>query len=199
MNQPAEDIPNFSVLIVCTANQCRSPIAEHLLRASLESIGVDWAVSSAGTHARGGGLMDPSAAVLLGERGIDVAGWRSSALDIDVIDRADLILTAEAKHRSRVVTFRPNALARTFPLLQFSRIARHIEALDDPGGPAAGDTLLEHVLMARSHVQPGQPGDDDIADPIGRRMRAFRACLETISGAVTAITGPLAGARDLTS
>jgi len=43
--------PSFGVLFVCTANHCRSPIAEHLLRRELASRDLDWSVASAGTRA----------------------------------------------------------------------------------------------------------------------------------------------------
>ena len=43
------------IMVVCTANICRSPVAETLLRDRLEKEGLaDWEVSSAGTWAETG-------------------------------------------------------------------------------------------------------------------------------------------------
>nr|NIM45857.1 hypothetical protein [Nitrososphaeria archaeon] len=45
-----------AVLFVCSANQCRSPIAEVLFREHLEQIGIgdEWRVESAGIWAMDG-------------------------------------------------------------------------------------------------------------------------------------------------
>jgi protein-tyrosine-phosphatase len=178
----------LGVLIVCTANQCRSPLAEHLLRRGVDELGLDWAVSSAGTKARRGTGMHPQMAGILEHRGIPVDGWSSQPLTGRMIDEADLILTAETAHRAVVVTSRPNALPRTFTLLQFARLA---EGIDEPLHGADRDRqLIEHVQAARSLV-PTVLDADDIADPIGGRRRAFERCAKVVDDAVHSLLRPL--------
>ena len=95
-------VDGFSVLIVCTANQCRSPMAEHILRARVEEADLDWYVSSAGTHAVERSAIVPEASRILARRGIDATGFHSRRLTGELIAGADLILTAEQKQRERV-------------------------------------------------------------------------------------------------
>lgn len=181
----------FTVLIVCTANQCRSPMAEVLLRDAARARGLDWIVRSAGTRAVDGRPMHPKARAVLVARGHDTDGWTSTALTPQVIEDADLVLTAEALHRSEVVTLVPSALTHSFLLRQFARLAAHARPLTDAPGPKTGPLLVDAVLEARAHVQPVPPGSDDIEDPIGRRKRAFKACADLLGAAVIAMFDPL--------
>ena len=77
------------VLMVCTGNICRSPIAQALLERALPGI----AVASAGTNAMVGQSADPLAVQLMDERGIDLRAHVASALTDDRIFDAGLILT----------------------------------------------------------------------------------------------------------
>lgn len=181
----------FTVLIVCTANQCRSPMAEILLRDAARARGLDWVVRSAGTRAVEGRPMDPKARAVLVERGHDPGGWTSMPLTPQLVEEADLVLTAEALHRSEVVTLVPAALTHSFLLLQFARLAGHSRPVAQPRGPKSGQLLVEAVTEARAHVQPVPPGSDDIEDPVGRRKRAFRACADVLEAAVEALLDPL--------
>ena len=174
-----------SVLFVCTANQCRSPIAEHMMRAAIGRIGLNLSVGSAGTEAVSGLQMHPRAAQVLDEHGVGVGPWQTTAVDLELIKQSDLILCAAAEHRRAIVTLSPAALRRTFTILEFARLAPHLGGLDadDPGLRAA---LPPHVAAARSKVRPGVDGDD-VADPIGQRMGVFRSTGDLIAHAVDAV------------
>ena len=70
----------FSILMVCTANICRSPIAHGLLRHLLDLEGLNElvAVDSAGTHIIQKGLSpDVRAQQVAGDYGIDLSDLRS--------------------------------------------------------------------------------------------------------------------------
>jgi protein-tyrosine phosphatase len=180
----------FRVLMVCTANQCRSPMAEHLLRDAGSALGLDWVVESAGVQAHNGGPMHRSAAQLLAERSIDVNGWASRRLTRAMIEQADLVLTAAAEHRRAVVMLDPSAAGRTFILLQFARFA----ALAGPIrlGPAkVGVELLDRIAQVRGELQPVGPDEDDIPDPIGKPSRAFTACFSQVQAAIESVLMPV--------
>ena len=63
-DETPRDLPAAAprILIVCTGNICRSPLAEQLLRQNLTAAGIDAVVTSAGTRAMTGSAMTPEAA-----------------------------------------------------------------------------------------------------------------------------------------
>ena len=84
-----------AILIVCTANICRSPIAMGMLRNMLAEKHVegDWLVESAGTWGLEG---DPAAAgsqAVMNNRGIDIGDHRARRVDYDLLQNFVLILT----------------------------------------------------------------------------------------------------------
>jgi protein-tyrosine phosphatase len=179
----------FSVLFVCTANLCRSPLAEHLTRSMSAELGLDLRVQSAGTDAIAGKPIHPSVAATLGRRGLAVAPtWSSRRLDRSAIQAADLILVAEASHRSRVAQLDPSAVARTFLLLQFAEL---VQAARSDSVHSLAD-LCTAANAARSRIAPVRRRSAEILDPIGGRQAAFEACAATIQAAVEASLRPLA-------
>jgi protein-tyrosine phosphatase len=184
-------------LFVCTANLCRSPLAEHLARSTSAELGLALQADSAGTDAIAGEPIHPLAAETLTRRGIAVAPtWSSRLLDRSAIQTADLILVAEASHRSRVAQLEPSAVARTFLLLQFAELVRaasndNVRSLPD---------LCTAANAARSRIAPVRHYSADIVDPIGGRRAAFDACAATIHAAIATSLRPLAsGHRQLAS
>ena len=66
-------IPVIDILLVCTANQCRSPMAEGLLRRLFVRAGVGAQVGSAGLLP-GGAPATANAVATMAARGIDISG-----------------------------------------------------------------------------------------------------------------------------
>jgi protein-tyrosine phosphatase len=184
----------FQVLIVCSANHCRSPLAEFLLCEAIRGAADGWSIASAGTHALNGIPMHESAADLLAERGIDSDWWSSQRLTGALVAGADLVLTAELSHRSEVVTLDPRALRKTFTLLQFARLSEQVGPVTALSGHQQGVELLARATAARSQLQPNPPELDEIDDPMGRGAHAFQLCADTITRAIDEITRPLAAA-----
>lgn len=182
----------FRVLVVCTANLCRSPMAEFLLAAAVREqpalTGV-WQVRSAGTNAVMDHAMHPLADAVLAERGVPHEQFRTRKLTDDAVAGADLVLTATREHRRRVVELVPGAVQRSFTLLQFARLVTAMPASLTTARDDRGPALLAAVPLARSSAPFVRPEDDDLADPIGGRIRAFRRCADTIQDAVQRIAG----------
>ena len=179
-----------SVLVVCTANQCRSPLAEHLLQHALTSAGVDWTVSSAGFQPRAGSPLDPDVSAVLTESGVPLRpDWTSRRIDADLIARADLVLTAERVHRAAVVALVPAAVNRTFTLLEFARTLPVLDGTGGTGSDTEASTPAQLIRLAEAErVYTGPSRDsDDLADPINRGRQRFRDCAEQISRAVDRI------------
>jgi len=110
---PIGAAPPRRVLVVCTANQCRSPMAAALLaqagRGRLD-------VRSAGTWAADGAPATAEAVRTMAERGIDLAGHRSQSVTRDLVDWADAIVTMTASHRESLVAEFPDAAQKILRL-----------------------------------------------------------------------------------
>ena len=189
----------FRVLFVCTANQFRSPLAEHLLRKSVTDLGLSWTIVSAGTHARPGLPMNTWAESYLRKRGITPDGWISRRLEPDLVQWADLILSAEEMHRRVIVTADPSAVRRTFLLLQFARYATHLRRGGLGGAEQAGPALLASALAVRTRLQPAPARRDELPDPFRRHVGARRRCAHRVLQAIISINDALAPAEEPTS
>lgn len=87
-----------AVLLVCTANICRSPMAEAIFRARLGE--VFKTIASAGVHADPrGGPVDARAAAALGRHHYSLdRRWRSQRVQPEQLDKYDLVLAMEVEH-----------------------------------------------------------------------------------------------------
>jgi protein-tyrosine phosphatase len=149
------------ILYVCTANQCRSPIAERLAR----TLGVD--AESAGVRAVINRPMVPYAAIALKELGGHPEEFLSRQLTAEMISDADLVLTMTHLQRDQVLELNPLSMRKTFTMVEAARLA-HLDDVTTVSGMAA--------------ARPYSPAtsDEDITDPMGRELDAFRATAEQI-------------------
>ncbi len=104
------------ILYVCTANICRSPSAAALLT-DAQIAGVE--VRSAGTNAVVG-APGCSMAPALRER---ESVHHSQSLTAELVEWADLVLTAARGHQATVMSLDPGARAKTFTIVQAGRLA----------------------------------------------------------------------------
>ena len=109
------------VLLVCTGNICRSPIAHGLLsERSKRLLGGEVEVRSAGTWA-GGGPATPEAVAAAADLGVDISGHRSTRFTRDLANWADLIITMTAEQSAEVRSEAPEADGKTFTLKELVR------------------------------------------------------------------------------
>jgi protein-tyrosine phosphatase len=165
------------VLFVCSGNLCRSPMAQGLLSAQLRSRGSSVVVSSAGTIARAGELMQSKAAHQLCLRQAALPDFRTATLDADMIIEADLILTATRVHRASVVTLDTTSVGRTFTLAELARLLTDTPI---PPSPVSAAALAAAAAARRGQVQPAIGDSDDLQDPYGGSRTAFERCARRI-------------------
>ena len=93
----------MEVLLVCTGNICRSPLAEGLMQRELSTRDVAGViVSSAGTGAWEGTPASEGAYLVALEHGLDLSSHRARLLTKELVRASDVILTMARHHRARV-------------------------------------------------------------------------------------------------
>lgn len=97
------------LLIVCTGNICRSPVAEALLRARLPRLDLE----SAGLDALVGQGVEPLARVLAEGEGLDVSRHQARQITQEMIQQADLVLVMSEGQRLAVAKLVPAAIGKT--------------------------------------------------------------------------------------
>jgi protein-tyrosine phosphatase len=183
------------VLIVCTANRYRSPIAEHLLRSAAASHGLNWLVRSCGLRAKDGEPLDRIVTTLLHKQGIDVTGWTSRHVSREFVQQADVVLAVDESQRSALAERFPETIPRTFLLRQFARYMAKLPDLQLEYDLCSAPGLLAAVREARTHVQPVPTNQDEVADPAGRSARMVRASAARIAHAIDIIAESASVAR----
>ena len=181
------------MLLVCTGNVCRSPMAAQLLRVRLGVLGCVEVVS-AGTDARVGEPMTEQAATIarrLGASATDVAEHRAQQLEPWMLRDVDLVLALARDHRRVILDLVPSATRRTFTLREFGHISSAGEGLRQGGsGETAGseDRLRSDVAKAaafRGVVPPFARAEDaDIVDPYRRSDAVYEESAAQVASSV---------------
>lgn len=120
-----DKLVRYTLLMVCTGNTCRSPMAEGLAKKwiadhlgttvdALPDAGIT--VRSAGAHAFGGSPASPQAVRAMASRSIDIRSHSATALTPQLIDEADVIYCLTDGHRQAVLSISPGASGKTFRL-----------------------------------------------------------------------------------
>lgn len=185
------------VLVVCTGNICRSPLAQGFLaersRRLLEGA---IAVRSAGTWARPGHPATEEAVLVAQERGVDLAEHRSSPFGTDLAGWADLILTMTAEQRDEVLHEAPQAEPKTFTLKELVAV---LGVLPAPAGSPSREGLLQRIAQAdrlRREGRAPRATDEDVVDPLAMSMETYRAVCWEIEELVDGLIRGLAGASE---
>lgn len=172
------DNSRFTVLAICTANICRSPLIEVLLRARLDQARFE--VASAGVLGFSEKPMDTMSAMEALRMGLDPFAFRSRALSPALLDVAALVLTATRDHRAEVLEMNPQALRRTFSLTEFARLTQSVEA-------SSVSELVSNASARRGAIQHAP----DLPDPYGRPPEVHRRTATMIEDAVDVIAARL--------
>jgi protein-tyrosine phosphatase len=179
------------ILVVCSANICRSPAAAQILTSELAQVITPLAVSSAGTEALVG---QPACQIMQELIAVDttnasspeVSKHRSRQVTKAAVESSDFVIALEHHHLDFLAQLAPQARARNFTLKQASRLADRVARqvgngkLPD-GAPPLPDDSDERLswLLAEMHEARGQAvlppesarvealgwDSDDISDP----------------------------------
>jgi protein-tyrosine-phosphatase len=150
-----------TILIVCTANICRSPMAAGLLQHALAGQPEplrSLQVVSAGVAARSGDPISENSVVALKKVGIDIAGHLSQPLTQPMLDRALAVLCMTESHRA-LIQLQAEPVPKNLFLFREFMPQRGDKEIPDPfGGPirlyeACRDEMVEAIPSLLAHLR----------------------------------------------
>jgi protein-tyrosine phosphatase len=169
---------DLQVLFVCTANICRSPLAEGLLRHRLRALNLGDRVQvlSAGTHASQPGCRpDPRVEELAAEAGFSLAGIRAKMLTPKLIQSSHYVLVMERAHVRDVERLR-HSTGKNEGI--FMRMGCTNEAGLD-------NDYVDNIRLLGSFLPPSHDTVKDIPDPYFGDLKGFYNVHQLIDLAVT--------------
>ncbi|MDN5773004.1 MAG: low molecular weight phosphatase family protein [Brevibacterium aurantiacum] len=181
--------PQFRILLVCTGNICRSPLAEYLLRAGLDELAPEqFRISSAGTQSWEGGPVTGQIRKIAEERGLSISDFTSTRLQPQHIEDADLVLTMDRSHRSDVVQMVPASLRRTFTLREFARILPSVPPERQTQPAQRWHSLAVLSQRYRRPVRDlAAAVSDDVVDPFDRSDAVYDEMIEQMVPAIDSL------------
>ena len=128
----------MDILVICTGNTCRSPMAEGIFKSLIKVKNLDVEISSAGTCAFDGDSVTNHAEKALKKMGIDISNHKSTLVHSYLIEKVDLILTMTKDHKETIIRNFPGAKDKVFLLNEYA-----FEEIKDVVDPFGG-TLIDY-------------------------------------------------------
>lgn len=156
------------ILLVCTGNICRSPLAEALMRREFhESAAEDVTVISAGSGAWDGASASEGALLVALENGLDLSSHRARLLTRKLVDDAEIILTMARHHRTRVHEL--GGEGKTHVLGEYVGLAGPEAEVGDPFGAGIDvyretHSMLETLIRQAAERITGERSEPDTSN-----------------------------------
>jgi len=182
MTDPGE----ADIVVLCTANVCRSPMAAALLARRLAALGVTVPVRSAGMISSGDPPY-PEVISVMASYGIDIAAHRSRIVCAADLASASLVLAMARDSLRHAAITEPGAWPRAFTLKELIRRGDQIGPRL-PGESLSGWLSCVHAGRERTSLL-GDSLDDDVADPAGGSLRAYADTAGLLDRLVKSLAG----------
>ena len=182
----------YRLLVVCTANQCRSPLGEHLWGRHLRAEGILATMRSAGTAAVDASTATTAAIAAASELGIDLRTHRAQRIG-PWIDLADVIVTATNAQLREVVALDRRLWPRTFTVAD---LVQRGEA--EPRQREIGLSVwLDQIGSTRQRIDfMGDGVHGEIFDPTGGSLRQHLDTAAQLDLLLRRLTSAAFGAED---
>lgn len=125
------------IVFVCTANCCRSPIAEGVLKKLLTDNKINnFEVTSCGVFDFSGYPASGNSVKVCEENGVDISGHVSRYLDDGIVMSSDLLLCMELEHKNFILDRYPYLRDKVFTLREYTKDSKKIFDIniEDPVG-----------------------------------------------------------------
>lgn len=202
-----------SILVVCTANVCRSPLAQFVLQDALHTVpgfGAVRVASGGVKAATGAGVCELVRASQTGRSWAEFLGaHRAAPVTKEQLGRARLILTASREMRGALAVLEPSARTRTFTLREAELLGAGFGGGGSYGATRAGASAVSafaHYANARrGSVSPPNPRRSFLpwmrreTDPLtiedghNGSAREHRATIEEVQSTALAIAALITG------
>ena len=130
------------ILVVCTGNACRSPMAEGFLKERLKQEH-DFVVLSAGISAVDGLAPTDAAIQVMKEDGIDISSYSTKSFSKVFANAADLVLVMSRAHKEFILNKMPGLKNKVFLYTEFANTTNSPGDIDDPIGQPI--SMYRHV------------------------------------------------------
>ncbi len=187
----APTLIGIEILVVCTGNTCRSPMAAALLHDAFSGAGMPLVrARSVGTLGWSGRPATSSAVDALAEIGVDLSAHISTKLSGADIASADIVLAMTRVHAGAVLAHDPAAAERTFLLPELARLASRLGA-PSPDEPIR--TWAGRAAASRPRLVPIGRAGDEIDDPAGHPIEVYRATRDLLRRHIETLVREWAG------
>jgi protein-tyrosine-phosphatase len=140
------------ILVVCTGNACRSPMAEGFLKTHLKPE-EGFAVISAGIAAMHGAIPTDTAVKVMQEEHIDIGSYRTKLFSKEFASAADIILVMSEMHREFILNIMPEVKNKVFLYNEFAGIDNSKKDIEDPiGQPISTYRAVRDVIKQATDV-----------------------------------------------
>jgi protein-tyrosine phosphatase len=166
---------DFELVVICTGNRVRSPVAEGFLRVLLEGLPVR--ISSAGVLDLGPVPALPETIDAAGALGLDVSQHRAGCLVGRDLSGADLVVGFEQRHVATAVVDAKAPREKTFTLVEIVDLLERVL-------PATEEEPAERARQAveRAHAlrQGRREQALELSDPLGGSAEVYRTTITRV-------------------
>ena len=185
----------FQVVLICTGNRNRSPLAEAILKKETEGLPVQ--VSSVGLLDLGGAPPLPETLDVAPRFDLDITAHRSRWIKSVDLSNVDLILGLEWEHVAAAVVDEGADPERSFTLLELVELLGDVPVPDEKHPLARARTMIAgaHRRRGMRRGSVGQPVRDPFGGPVSGYMQMAEIVRDASCRLVNRLFGPVSERR----